>query len=134
MGSGHPLIGAGKSNLWRCRASTSPFTFIMQIMFGNPSLSLTFSWAAPGWLNNLPSSPSESGLASALPLGSPAESVEDYATIAESELLGKPFELTLARYAHFKDGAQPGNFLDCPKGLRAASILPTRGLLCLLQL
>lgn len=89
-----------------CRVSTSSFTFIMQIMFGNPSLSLTYSWAAPEEIYEELASPVESGLPGNL-RGSPSGSVndEDF-TIDEGELLGKPFELTLARCAAFCSQSQ----------------------------
>jgi hypothetical protein len=60
----------------------------MQIMFGHPSLSLTFSWAAPA----------QEGLMPNPSLSSPSGSSTDGdAPLDEAELLGKPFELTLTR-------------------------------------
>lgn len=71
------------------RHSSAPFTFIMQIMFGHPSLSLTFSWAAPA----------QEGLMPNPSLSSPSGSSTDGdAPLDEAELLGKPFELTLTRF------------------------------------
>lgn len=86
-----------------CRASKAPFTFIMQIMFGNPSLSLTFSWAAPEHFMPITQELAAQDLAArsgsgtsvgGVPLSTPSGSLgEDY------DLLNKPFELTLARSA-----------------------------------
>ena len=69
----------------------------MQIMFGSPSLSLTFSWAAPEQGKGFHPISSISSLVSG---GSPSGSSSDgEGMVDESELLGKPFELTLARQA-----------------------------------
>lgn len=85
------------------RASKAPFTFIMQIMFGNPSLSLTFSWAAPDYFMPLTheltahdlSHRSGSGVSvGGMPLSTPSGSLGE-----ERDLLDKPFQLTLARSA-----------------------------------
>lgn len=77
-----------------CRASRAPFTFIVQIMFGSPSLSLTFSWASPceedG--NSLANS------LSSLPSGTSSSGTDGGPSSYEQELLGRPFELTLARW------------------------------------
>ena len=75
----------------------------MQIMFGNPSLSLTFSWAAPFPPRGEDADSRLSSLSSGQPgltLGSRSGSYtdEDFA-VDEGDLLGKPFELTLARQA-----------------------------------
>lgn len=80
--------------IYGCRQTKAPFTFIMQIMFGSPSLSLTFSWAAP------PRSRARSEGLSRPVSGFAANSgleADSEAALDETELLGKPFELTLAR-------------------------------------
>lgn len=82
------------SNSVCCRHSKAPFTFIMQIMFGNPSLSLTFSWAAP-----TEDSEFDFQLQPIRSLASnPDLSSNSNFAVDETELLDKPFELTLARY------------------------------------
>ncbi len=84
------LPGSRKSAF--CRHSKAPFTFIMQIMFGSPSLSLTFSWAAP-----LESSQTDFHSPPLKKLASDSELTSEDIAADEGELLGKPFELTLAR-------------------------------------
>jgi len=95
----HLLFCQGKAlraPVTSCRHSKAPFTFIMQIMFGNPSLSLTFSWAAPDQGNVLTSNPSPSTKSGGC---SPSSSSTDGFGTIDEKLLGKPFELTLARQA-----------------------------------
>lgn len=62
-------------------------------MFGSPSLSLTFSWAAP-----LESSQTDFHSPPLKKLASDSELTTEDIAADEGELLGKPFELTLARY------------------------------------
>ena len=76
-----------------CRASKAPFTFIVQIMFGNPSLSLTFSWAAPDPASQQHLS---TKLTKAMSKDIGPDSTSDW-TADEDDLVDKPFELTLAR-------------------------------------
>ena len=65
----------------------------MQIIFGSPSLSLTFSWAAPDKSANAsPLTLTLSRISASSEPDTPTEVAFD-----ERELLGKPFELTLAR-------------------------------------
>lgn len=69
----------------------------MQIMFGSPSLSLTFSWAAPN-----EELPPEGSTLSGQALTSPSGSLMEDDLVDESELLDKPFQLVLARYQAVK--------------------------------